>query len=76
MNPLYRITSGAGTSRLTLVFPTQEYGDEFAACRRYLPDSLEVSGDVSAPIDPHAEGLDVEGLRRARVLIDAPPGYC
>lgn len=75
VNPLYRITSGAGTSRLTLVFPTQEYGDEFAACRRYLPDSLEVSGDVSAPVDPHAEGLDVEGLRRARVLIDAPPGY-
>lgn len=76
VNPLYRVTRSGAASTLTLEFPTPGYADEFAACRRYLPDSVEVGGDVSGPIDPRADWLDVNGLRRARVLIDAPPGYC
>ncbi len=81
VNPLYDIASASGTSILTLRFPTPEYGDEFAACRRYLPDTLTVAADLSAPLEAArltaALGLEVYAdLRRRLVLIDAPPGYC
>ena len=61
---------------LTLTFPTAEYEDEFAAARRYLPDVLTLDGDASAPVTEWPASVDVETLRRRRVLIDAPPRYC
>ncbi len=76
VNPLYRISREGRDSVLTLTFPTAEYEDEFAATRRYLPDVLTLDVDASAPVTEWPASVDVETLRRRRVLIDAPPRYC
>lgn len=80
VNPLYAVTQTARGSTLTLTFPTPEYADEFGACRRYLPDTLDVPADLTGPLDPAALeaalGADYAALRRRRVFIDAPRHYC
>jgi hypothetical protein len=76
VNPLYRVSRDGSSTVLTLTFPTQTYEDEFGECRRYLPDSLVVPADLTAPIMSPTAGLDVNELKRRRVLIDAPRHYC
>ncbi|HTM34062.1 MAG TPA: methyltransferase domain-containing protein [Vicinamibacterales bacterium] len=76
VNPLYRISREGTDSVLTLTFPTAQYEEEFAATRRYLPDVLTLDVDASAPVTEWPASVDVETLRRRRVLIDAPPRYC
>jgi uncharacterized protein YbaR (Trm112 family)/SAM-dependent methyltransferase len=75
VNPLYRVERRGGSTILTLDFPTPEYEAEFGACRRYLPDRVEVAGDLTGPIRSEALGSRWAELRRSRVLIDAPVGY-
>jgi len=75
VNPLYKVERRDGTTILTLDFPTPEYEAEFGACRRYLPDRVEVAADLTAPIRREALGSRYAELRRSRVLIDAPAGY-
>ena len=76
VNPLYSIDQRHGRSILTLGFPTPEYKAEFGACRRYLPDTLTVDADLTGRLEPAMLGARYEDLRRRRVLIDAPRGYC
>ena len=76
VNPLYRVVRHGAASLLTLTFPTPEYEAEFGECRRYLPDTLTVEGDLTGPIRPETVGTRYEDLRRRRVIIDAPVRYC
>ncbi len=76
LNPLYVLTREHGRSVLTLRFPTPEYADEFADCRRYLPDEVTVEADLTGPLVPGLFGDRYEDLRRRCVLIDAPARYC
>jgi uncharacterized protein YbaR (Trm112 family) len=76
VNPLYRISRRGTSSVLTLTFPTPEYEAEFGDCRRYLPDHLTVEGDLTGPIAPETLGARYAELRRRRVIIDTPVGYC
>ena len=76
VNPLYRVDYADGVSRLTLAFPGPEYEEEFGLARRYLPASLTVEGDLRGAIGPPAAGRDLAELRRQRVLLDLPRGYC
>jgi uncharacterized protein YbaR (Trm112 family)/SAM-dependent methyltransferase len=76
VNPLYRIDPQGDSSVLTLTFPTPEYEEEFGACKQYLPSTVTVRGDLSGPIVPGALGPEYDELRRRRVIIDVPPGYC
>ncbi len=76
VNPLYAVTRVGERSHLTLTFPTPEYEEEFNACRRYLPDSLTLPGDLSRPLRPERFGREYEELRHRRVLLDAPRRYC
>lgn len=75
VNPLYRVTHHSGSSVLTLSFPTPEYAEEFAACTRYLPDTVTVDADLSGPIDPATLGSAEAELRRRRIVLDAPLHY-
>ena len=76
VNPLYRVEVRAGASALTLAFPTPEYEEEFAAARRYLPDRVNVPGDLTKTIDVRVLGQDrYEELCRRMVLIQAPSRY-
>lgn len=76
INPLYDVTQQSGGSVLTLRFPTPEYAEEFAECRRYLPDEVTVPADLTGPIVPELFGEAYADLRRRRVLLDTPPHYC
>jgi len=76
VNPLYRVERQGESSILTLTFPTPEYAEEFAECRRYLPDRVTVMADLTSPLTPTLVGTDYAELRRRRVLLDAPRLYC
>jgi len=76
LNPLYTVTAGTDGFVCTLAFPTEEYADEFAAVRRYLPETWTTTVDVRGAVDPEAFGSELDELRRRRVLIDVPPRYC
>jgi hypothetical protein len=75
VNPLYSVTRSGDHSQLTLTFPTPEYEDEFGGCRRYMPDSVTLPGDLSRPLRPEMFGERYEDLRRRRVLLDTPRRY-
>ena len=76
VNPLYRVERIGEWSILTLTFPTPEYEAEFGESRRYLEDRITVKADLTGPILPEALGSEYEELRRRRVVIDVPIGYC
>ena len=76
VNPLYRVDYADGISQLTLTFPTPEYEDEFRFAKRYLPPRVTVKGDLRGTITPAGIGPRYAEMRRRRILIDAPPGYC
>lgn len=79
VNPLYAVSATATGSALTLHFPTPEYEDEFGACRRYLPDTVNLPFDATTPLEAEAVRAALGGrydeLRRRLVLIDAPRRY-
>ena len=71
VNPLYRSEPQGGSQALTLEFPTDAYAEEFAECRRYLPDRLTLPEHLT----PASLGSDYESLRRRRVVLDLPRRY-
>jgi SAM-dependent methyltransferase/uncharacterized protein YbaR (Trm112 family) len=80
VNPLYRVTTDGAGSTLTLTFPTPEYGEEFEACRRYLPDEIRLPATLTAPLDEATLRTTLgderyRDLRRRRVLLDVPDRY-
>lgn len=76
VNPLYRIERRGDGSLLTLTFPTSEYEMEFGESKRYLPATVTVATDLTAPFDADAFGSEYAELRRRYVIIDAPEDYC
>jgi len=76
VNPLYAVARRGWASELVLEFPTEEYAEEFAECRRYLPDTLTLDADLSGAISAASVGGRYEDLRRRRVFLDVPPRYC
>ena len=75
VNPLYRVERRGGSSFLTLTFPSPEYESEFGECRRYLPNTATIDGDLTGVIQPNALGANGRELRRRRVVIDMPARY-
>ena len=78
VNPLYRVARSADASVLTLTFPTPEYEEEFAAAKRYLPESVVLPGDVTDGVPALAAALGperYEALCRQMVFIAAPARY-
>ncbi|MCY3845551.1 MAG: methyltransferase domain-containing protein [Acidobacteria bacterium] len=76
VNPLYRAEPAESGTRLTLRFPTPEYEAEFGEVKRYLPSTITVPADLRGPLAAADFGPDYADLRRRRVLVDAPHGYC
>ena len=76
VNPLYQVDVRDGRSHLTLMFPTPEYADEFAATKRYLPEQVTVAGDVTKAIDRATIGSQqYEDLCRRLVFVSVPERY-
>jgi uncharacterized protein YbaR (Trm112 family) len=75
LNPLYVPVEGSRTVRLRL--PTEYYAEEFGACRRYLPDEVELPDGWADRCRRGDYGDDqriIELLGR-HVLLDLPENY-
>ena len=75
LNPLYAATLEGEQVRLRLQFPTDDYADEFAASRQYLPDEVVVS---KAALDRLSDGRfdpELVKLHQRRVIIHLPQRY-
>jgi uncharacterized protein YbaR (Trm112 family) len=76
VNPLYRAEVRGGESLLTLSFPTDEYADEFAAAKRYLPETVTVPGDLTRGINRDViGGARYDDLCRRLVFVSVPERY-
>lgn len=76
VNPLYSVRVAGPESVLTLTFPNRDYEEEFGECKRYLPPIVTIPGDATGRLDPDTLGPNGADLRRTRIVIDAPLGYC
>lgn len=75
LNPLYAAEQVADRTALRLRFPNDEYAQEYAACRQYLPDEIMVT---AAALDGLAAGRltpELAELARRRVVLDLPKHY-
>ena len=76
VNPLYTADAGGGdTVRFRLRFPSDDYEQEYGACRRYLPEAVTIG---RADLDAFAAGRvppGAEDLVRRRVVVDLPRRY-
>ncbi|MCU1383797.1 MAG: hypothetical protein JWL71_2494 [Acidobacteria bacterium] len=75
INPLYAQQPDGDGVRLRLEFPTEEYADEYGACREYLPETVTLD---RAAIDALATGRvagDLVELVRRKVIVDLPKRY-
>jgi hypothetical protein len=60
---------------LRLSFPSDDYAQEYGACREYLPDEVVVDrASVDALRSGHLPG-DLAELARRRVILDLPRRY-
>jgi uncharacterized protein YbaR (Trm112 family) len=75
VNPLYTLEPDGPRVRLRLEFPSDEYADEYGACREYLPETLTLDRSaVDALAAGRVSGELVELLRR-KVIVDLPKRY-
>jgi hypothetical protein len=60
---------------LRLRFPSEFYAEEFGACRRYLPDEIELPEDWAERWRRGEDDGQVLELLRRHVLLDLPEDY-
>jgi hypothetical protein len=75
VNPLYTASADGSRVRLRLRFPSQDYADEFGACREYLPDEVVVDARSLAALPAGEVPPDLAELVRRHVILDLPPRY-
>jgi hypothetical protein len=75
INPLYEVRDFGTGVKLRLSFPDEEYEAEFGACRKYLPDALQID---HASLEAMAAGTltpELEAFLRRRIILDLPRRY-
>jgi len=76
LNPLYTAEVDGERVKLRLQFPSEDYADEYGACRQYLPDEVVVHRAafeaLPGPVVPPA----LADLARRRVILGLPKHYC
>ncbi len=75
VNPLYDATPEGGRLRLRLRFPSEDYEQEYGACRAYLPEEVVLDEEAVKALSSGAGG-GLEDLIRRRVVLNLPPRYC
>jgi hypothetical protein len=75
VNPLYVAEPLGDRVRLRLQFPSEDYAEEFGACRQYLPDEVVVeAADLAALVDGRVPAALADLVPR-RVILDLPRRY-
>jgi uncharacterized protein YbaR (Trm112 family) len=75
LNPLYEARPEGGGLRLRLRFPSDDYEQEYGACRQYLPDDLVVDRATLGRLPATEASGALAGLARGRVILDLPKRY-
>jgi uncharacterized protein YbaR (Trm112 family) len=75
LNPLYAVEEAGQRLRLRLEFPSQDYADEFAASREYLPEQVEIDRRSLARLTAGDIPPELRDLARRRVILDLPRRY-
>lgn len=75
INPLYAIRDDGDRVHLRLGFPSEEYEQEYGACRRYLPDELTLDRSAIASLERGQIGGELMELMRRKVIVDLPKRY-
>jgi hypothetical protein len=75
INPLYAASSRSDGLHLRLTFPTADYEDEYAACRRYLPEEAAIDSAGLAALEAGVLSPSLTALARKRVVLELPEGY-
>ena len=75
INPLYAVEPDGDRLRLRLEFPNEEYADEYAACRQYLPEALMLDRSAVASLASGTVSGELIELLRRKVIVDLPRRY-
>jgi hypothetical protein len=79
VNPLYAIEDGRGAAgdhvRLRLRFPSDDYEQEYGACRQYLPDEVAIERSVLDALPASVADGPLADLARRRIVLDLPKRY-
>jgi len=75
LNPLYAADPDGSRVRLRLHFPSDDYAQEYGACRRYLPEEAVVSRSDLDGLPAATLPGSLTDLARRRVILDLPKRY-
>jgi SAM-dependent methyltransferase/uncharacterized protein YbaR (Trm112 family) len=75
LNPLYAIERTGDVCELRLRFPSEDYEQEYGACRQYLPEQLTVDAHTLAAIEAGQLPDAAVELVRRHVILDLPASY-
>jgi uncharacterized protein YbaR (Trm112 family) len=75
INPLYAVEGDADRVRLRLRFPSEDYEEEYGACRQYLPEEITIERPALAAIEAGRVAGDLLDLLRRKVIVDLPKRY-
>jgi hypothetical protein len=79
VNPLYVPAGGPGDTaqgaRLRLRFPSEDYEQEYGACRQYLPEEVTLDPTVTASLTTGRVSPEIADLVRRKVIVDLPKRY-
>jgi uncharacterized protein YbaR (Trm112 family) len=75
LNPLYDVEHEGEQVRLRLRFPSEDYEQEYGACRQYLPDTVVLDRRALIALEAGRLPADLAELARRRVIVDLPRRY-
>jgi hypothetical protein len=75
INPLYAVEADGDRVRLRLRFPSEDYEQEYGACRQYLPDEVTVDSAVLSALPAAAVSGPLADLARRRIVLNLPKRY-
>jgi len=75
INPLYAVEPEGDRVRLRLRFPSEDYEQEYGACRQYLPDELTVGTAVLSALPDATNSGPLADLARRRIILKLPKRY-
>ena len=75
LNPLYAAAPNGERVELRLHFPSDDYADEYGACREYLPEQVTVDRAAVDALPSETLPRSLEALVATRVVLDLPKRY-
>jgi uncharacterized protein YbaR (Trm112 family) len=75
LNPLYSVERDGARATLRLQFPSDDYADEYGACREYLPEEVTVDRAAADKLPATTVPDSLAPLVGRRVILDLPKQY-